>query len=154
MMPSKGIIENRVLSIILILAVVGTLGTLVYVVANPTSGEKFTEFYLLGLNGKATDYPKELSVGEEGEVILGIINQEREPLTYRVEILIDDVKNSEVGPMALEYGGKWEGTVSFTPNRVGDNEKVEFLLYRQDQTEVYQELHLWVDVIEAEEFKP
>jgi len=150
-MPSKGIIGNRVLSIVLTLVFVGALGMLGFIVANPSSGEKFTEFYLLGLNGKATDYPKELRVGEEGKVILGIINHEREPLTYRVEILIDAVKDSEVGPVTLEHGGKWEGTVSFTPDRVGDNEKVEFLLYRQDQTEVYQELHLWVDVIEAEE---
>lgn len=153
-MASKGIIWNRVLSVILILAVVGALGTLVHIVANPRMGEKFTEFYLLGLSGKATDYPEELKVGEEGEVIVGIINQEGEPLTYRVEVVIDGVKNSEVGPVTLEYGRKWDGVVNFIPSRVGDNQKVEFLLYRHDQNEVYQKLHLWIDVIEAEEFKP
>jgi uncharacterized membrane protein len=151
-MKNKGII-NGALSVILILAVAGALGLLGYIVANP-GGEKFTEVYLLGLNGKATDYPEKLKVGEEGKVILGIVNQEYEPLTYRVEILIDTVKNSEIGPVTLEHRGKWEEIVSFTPNRVGDNQKVEFWLYRQDQNEVYQKLHLWVDVIEAEEFKP
>jgi uncharacterized membrane protein len=35
-----------------------------------------------------------------------------------------------------------------TPDRVGANQKVEFLLYRLDQDEAYNELHLWLDVAE------
>lgn len=50
--------------------------------------------------------------------------------------------------MSLEPNGKWEEIVGFTPNRAGDNQKVEFLLYRLDQHGIYQRLHLWVDVIE------
>jgi hypothetical protein len=29
---------------------------------------------------------------------------------------------------------------------MGDNQKVEFLLYKNGSAEVYQDLHLWVDV--------
>jgi len=147
-------IWDRVVSAVLILAVVGTIGALVYVVANPKGGERFTEFYLLGLSGKATDYPEGLRVGEGRDVTVGIINQECEPLTYRVEVVIDGVKNGEVGPVTLEHGGKWEETASFTPNRVGGNQKVEFLLYRQGQNAVNKKLHLWIDVIKGEEFEP
>ena len=136
---------DRVLSIILVLAILGVLGTLGYTLANP-GGERFTEFYILGLSGEATDYPKELVVGKEGKVIVGIINREHEPVTYRVEVVIDGVKNNEVGPVTLEYDGEWEGIVGFTPDRAGDKQKVEFLLYRQGQSEVYQRLHLWLDV--------
>ncbi len=47
------------------------------------AGERFTEFYILGLEGKADNYPDELTVGEEGRVILGIVNHEHEDgLTY------------------------------------------------------------------------
>jgi len=73
-------------------------------------------------------------VGEEGKVIVGIIN--------RVEVAIDGVKNNEVGPVALDHNGEWEEIVGFTPGRAGDNQKVEFLLYKQGQNEVYQRLHL------------
>ncbi|MBA7659292.1 hypothetical protein ES703_67269 [subsurface metagenome] len=141
-----GGVWDRALSVILTLAILGALGTLGYAIASPKVGERFTEFYIEGLEGKATDYPKELVVGKEEKVIVGIINREHETITYRVEIAIDEVKNNEVGPVALDHDGEWEEIVSFTPGRAGDNQKVEFLLYKQGQNEVYQRLHLWVDV--------
>ncbi len=137
---------DRALSVILMLAILGTLGTLGYAIASPKVGERFTEFYIEGLEGKAADYPKELVVGGEGKVIVGIINREHETVTYRVEVAIGEVKNNEVGPVTLDHDGKWEEIVGFTPDKAGDKQKVEFLLYRQGQNEVYQRLHLWVDV--------
>ncbi len=141
-----GGVWDRMLSIILTLTILGALGTLGYTIANPKVGERFTEFYIEGLGGKAADYPEELAVGEEGQVIVGIINREHETVTYRVEVVIDGVKNSEVGPVALDHDGEWEEIVGFTPGKAGDNQKVEFLLYKQGQNEVYQRLHLWVDI--------
>lgn len=137
---------DRMLSITLTLAIVGALGMLGWSLASPKVGERFTEFYIEGLEGKATDYPQELALGEEGKVIVGIINREQETVTYRVEVAIDGVKNNEIGPVALDHDGKWEEIISFTPVRTGENQKVEFLLYKQGQNEVYQKLHLWVDV--------
>lgn len=139
-------IWGGVLSIILALAILGALGMLGYTIANPGAGEKFTEFYILGLDGKAIDYPDGLVVGEEGKVMVGIINREQAQATYRVEVTIEGVKSNEVGMVTLGDDGKWEGVVGFVPGRVGDNQKVEFLLYKQGWDEVYQRLHLWVDV--------
>ena len=36
--------------------------------------------------------------------------------------------------------------MGFTPDRVGDEQKVEFLLYKQGGSEVYLRLHLWLGV--------
>lgn len=141
-----GSVWERVLRIILVLAILGALGTLGYLTISPKVGERFTEFYILGLGGEATDYTNRLAVGEEGRVIVGIINRERESVTYRVEIMIDGAKNSELGPVTLEYNEKREEVLGFTPNRVGDKQRVEFLLYRQGQSQVYHGLRLWVDV--------
>ena len=140
-----GSVWDRVLSITLVLAILGALGTLAYTISNPVE-EPFTEFYLLGLSGEAKDYPSLLKVGEEGKVVVGIINREQETATYRVEVRIDGVISNEVGPVTLEHGEKWQETVGFTPDRVGDKQKVEFLLYRPAESEVYQRLHLLVDV--------
>ena len=99
---------DRTLSIILTLTILGALGTLGYAIASPKVGERFTEFYIEGLEGEAADYPEELVVGGEGKVIVGIINREHETVTYRVEVAIDGVKNNEVGPVALDRDGEWE----------------------------------------------
>ncbi len=99
---------DRMLSIILTLTILGALGTLGYAIASPRVMERFTEFYIEGLEGKATDYPKELALGDERKVIVGIINREHATVTYRVEVAIDEVKNNEVGPVTLDHNGKWE----------------------------------------------
>jgi len=64
-------------------------------------------------------------------VKVGIINREQETVTYWVEVVIGGTKSNGVGMVTLGDGEKWEGVVGFAPDRVGDNQKVEFLLYRQ-----------------------
>ena len=139
---------DKTLSIILIAAVLGAIGTFGYVAATPRLGEKFTEFYILGLDGKATDYPRELKVAEERRVIVGIINREYEAVSYQLEVRIDGVRNNGVGPLVLKHDEKREEIVSFMPDRVGDNQKVEFLLYKNGQSEPYRKLRLPIDVKE------
>ena len=138
---------DKILSIILIVAILGLAGTLGYVLTTPNVGEKYTEFYILGLKGKVSDYPSELKIGEEGRVIMHIINREHEMVSYRVEVKIDGVRNNEVGPLVLRHGEKWEEEVSFVPEVAGENQKIEFLLYKNSEAKPYLEpLRLWVDV--------
>ena len=142
---------NKILTIILFLAILGAVGMLGYILASPRdTGEGFTEFYILGQEGKATDYPTELRIGEEGRVILGIVNREFQRVNYRVEIDIDGVRNNEIEPLVLEHGEKWEGEASFSPTRVGNNQKAQFLLYNEEKTPPQGELSLWIDVKEPE----
>lgn len=141
-----GGVWDRVLSGILVMAILGALGTLVYTITVPKVGEKFTEFYLLGLNGEARGYPTQLKVGEAAKVVVGIGNREHETVTYRVEVRIDGVVSNQAGPLVIEADKKWQEVVTFTPAMAGDRQKVEFLLYKQGQSEVYQSLHIWVDV--------
>ena len=142
-------LADKLLSIVLIAAILGATGTLGYVVANPKVGEKFPEFYILGLEGKAIDYPNELNVGQEGRVLAGIINREHETMSYWLEVRIDGVRDDMTGPIELEHNEKWEETVSFTINRAGDTQKVEFLLYKNGEVEpCLKPLSLWVNVKE------
>ena len=147
-LPSWGVgIWDKTLSIFLLIAILGAFATVGYVIAVPKVGEPFTEFYILGLEGKAINYPVELAVGEEGRVIVGIINQERETASYQVEVRIGGEKNNEVGPIVLEHGQRWEGEISFVPQVPSENQKVEFLLYKNGEAEpCFEPIHLWVDV--------
>ncbi len=112
----------------------------------PQVGERFTEFYVLGLDGKADGYPQEVKLGQEAKMILGMVNHEYENTSYRVEVTIDGVRNSEIGPIVLADKEKWEKQFSLTPTSVGENRKVEFLLYKTGQMEPYLSLRLWIDV--------
>ena len=141
---------NRVQFIVMVIAILGVIGTAGYLLAFPGAGERFTEFYIFGPGGKAENYPKEVVVGQEASVIVGIINHEHEPATYRVEVVIGGAKNNEVGPVTLEHDEKWEGELSFVPVVAGDNQKVEFLLYKNNSgSEPYlKPLYLLINVRE------
>lgn len=137
---------DRILSGLLIVAIMAAVGTLVYLVQTPKTGDKFTEFYLLGPQGKAENYPRELILGAKTAVIVGIVNREHEPISYNVEVTVDGAKVVEVGPVALAHTERWEQEVSFAPTETGEHQKVEFLLYKGTSKDVCQELHFWIDV--------
>jgi len=148
---------DKVLSVVLVVAISGAIGTLGYVVATPRVGERFTEFYILGPEGEAANYTTELKVGEEGRVILGIVNHEQEEASYAVEVWIDGEKaklrvegeDKDEISVELENEEKWEKEVGFVPQKAGENQTVEFVLYKDGEPYFEEPLHLWIDVEEA-----
>jgi len=153
----KQSLADNVLSLLLVLVIAGAIGTLGYAIAAPKVGEKFTEFYILGPDGKAENYPTELKVGEEGRVIVGIANHEQEWVSYRVEVWIGGEKAKlRIGGedrdeimVELEDEGKWEQEVGFVPQKAGEGQKVEFVLYKDGEPYFEEPLNLWIDVEEA-----
>jgi uncharacterized membrane protein len=139
---------NRVISVALIAVIIGAVGILGYAMASPQIGERYTEFYILGMEGKSADYPLELEVGQEGTVVAGIINREHEVTQYRLEVRIGEAVNNVLQQLVLEHDEKWEDVVVFIPQKAGNSQKVEFLLYNlnNSDSEVYRQLHFWVDV--------
>ena len=87
-----------------------------------------------------------MSAGDEAEVILVIVNKEQDRTSYRIEIIVDGTKYNEAGPILLENNGKWEDVIGFSVNKAGNEQKVEFLLFKGGQSEVYRSTHLWVNV--------
>jgi uncharacterized membrane protein len=144
---------DKVLSVVLAVAIAGAIGTLGYVIATPRVGEKFTEFYILGPGGKAEDYPTELKVGEEGRVIMGIVNHEQERTSYKVEVWIGgekaklriDGEDRDEIIVELENEEKWEREVGFVPQKAG-RQKVEFVLYKDGEPYFEEPPYLWINV--------
>lgn len=58
----------------LVVVLVAAAPTLGLVVPFPRSGEGFSEFWLLGPNHMAEDYPFEIAVNEEYRVFVGVGN--------------------------------------------------------------------------------
>ena len=139
---------DKVLITVLVAAILGGIASLGFTIASPAGGRSFTEFYIVGLDGKAGGYPNNLVIGEEGEARIGIISREREISSFRITIEIDGTRQAETSPLTLAPDEKWEGVIEFTPQKAGDDQKVVFILYKNEVIEPYLELFLWVDVTE------
>ena len=138
---------DRALKIILIISIILAISMTVYVIITPKQSEKFTEFYVLDQNRTAEDYPRNLKIGEEEKVIIGVVNHEYTNVTYQLEVKLNgeliDKKSID-----LMHNETWECPFTFRATRAGEDQKLEFLLYKERVKEVYRSLHLWVDIKE------
>ena len=167
---------NKSLSIILAIAILGVIGTLGFTTIKPKIGEKFSEFYVLGMNGKADEYPTEyiLNNGQItqviyndglvdgttgfGKIFLGIINQQQQTAVYSVKMTINGqpaaiehngAPSDILGPIELAQGAQWANQIGITPNNLGDNQEVELSLFIGAGTTAEDSVHFWIDVKQA-----
>lgn len=84
---------DRILAVVLVISMILAAATFVYVIVTPERGEQFTEFYILASSGKAGGYFRDLSVGENASVIIGIKNHEYQTISYTVEIWLINQTN-------------------------------------------------------------
>jgi uncharacterized membrane protein len=144
---------DRILTILLVLSIVASIVTLAYVVVTPKEGEKFTEFYILGPEGMADGYPTELQLGQNGTVIIGVVNHEYADTEYSIELMLENNSqqmDQELLHITLPHNETWEKEVTFTPTSAGEDMKLQFLLYKDKKmTEPYRDLHLWINVSEG-----
>jgi uncharacterized membrane protein len=145
----------------------------IYVIVIPKTGEKFTEFYLLGPGGKAEGYPKNLILGNNASVTIGIVNHEYRSINYTIEIwLINQTmiynesadENETVYnhmwfmdkinimlnhiPIDIEesWEPQWEYNYTFDINKMGDF-KLAFLLFTEP-TQNYSTSKDYNDIVE------
>ncbi|HML04779.1 MAG TPA: DUF1616 domain-containing protein [Methanobacterium sp.] len=136
---------DKKISIILLIILIAAVAGVIYIIINPNPGEKFTEFYILGPDGKAGNYPTNLTVGQTGNVIVGVINHEQATTTYNLIVKLNNntLKNENI---TLSNNEKKEIPFSFTAVK-GSNQKVDFLLYKMpDNSTIYRSLYLDVNV--------
>ena len=145
---------DRALTIILILSILMSVATLEYVILTPKEGEHFTEFYVLGPQGIADNYTTDYTLGQSGTMIVGVVNHEYRPVNYTMQVKLENQLlplPENLQHITLDHNETWEETVTFTPPLVGQNMKLEFLLFNEtDKTTPYRDLHLWINVNENE----
>jgi uncharacterized membrane protein len=111
---------DKMLSVILIISIILAISMTVYVIITPKEGEKFTEFYVLDPGGKAEDYPTNLKVGEEGEVIIGIVNHEYTNTAYQLEVRLNGEVIDEKS-IELVHNETWESHFTFRAMKEGED---------------------------------
>ena len=109
----------------------------------PGPGETYTEFYLLGPSGMMQGYPTNFTLGNEQSVIVGITNHEDRDVNYTLVARLNDSQTSDTlytGTVAVANGENVQKTIALTPNRTGNDTRIDFLLYRDnDLTTPYRE---------------
>jgi uncharacterized membrane protein len=164
----KGV--DRFLSITLTLIIIVVILATVYVIVVPKEGaERFSEFYILGKNQTAADYPDILVPAENYPMYIGVGNHEYRTMTYTIETWalrteFNNVTNSstivEMDPndrLSLTLAHNETKILPFNlfVSKPGYN-RIEFLLFNQsipgpevtgnDRIKAsYRNLHLWVN---------
>lgn len=167
--------RDRILSTLLIIAIITAVTTTVYVIIVPKEGEKFTEFFILGAKEKAADYPTRLVSGENSSLFIGIGNHEYKTINYTLEtymmnVTFDEITNiSSIQKMdsldsfmvPVQHNQTIITPYSFVPPSSGYN-RIGFLLFNEtvpvdtvkDMDRInssYRDLHLWVTVMSRQE---
>ncbi|KKG14547.1 hypothetical protein EO98_06335 [Methanosarcina sp. 2.H.T.1A.6] len=141
---------DRAISMLLVISILASLGSLAYVIGNPREGEAFTEFYILGPDRIAENYPTNYTLGDSGTVVVGITNHEYRTVDYTMEIRLENrslplPENQKY--VNLDRDVSWKEPVTFTPPFEGKNMKLEFLLFNETEKSVpYRNVHLWINV--------
>ena len=116
-----------------------------YTLAKPLERQPFTEFYILGIENRADNYPLALQLGEEGVVIVGIVNHEHEATDYRIEVIAGNNELYKSLPIELKPEETWHREIKFTPEQVAKRQKIEFRLTK-DKGQPGGVRYIWVDV--------
>ncbi len=137
---------DQILTAILLITLIVCIALTVYIVILPKIGERFTEFYILGPEGKAANYPTKLKLGQNGTVIIGVSNHEYRTMDYTIIVKFGNVTIWRK-KITLRHNETWEYNFTFKAIKKGKRIKLEFLLFVDENfTKPYRELHLWLDV--------
>ncbi|GEM_PF-2073056 len=96
-----------------------------YIIVTPEPIMKFTEFYIMGPEGKAEDYPTSVQAGNRSRVIVGVVNHESMPVNYTLRISLN---NTLIGVASIDVAST-KGTSrknSSSNHSTIDNESPEY----------------------------
>lgn len=129
--------------------------TITWLFVDPLLDKSASEFYILGSEGLAEQYPQAVAMDDPLEITLGLANRERESHTYSVEVWVRDPWSeraeelvARAGPIELAAGEEFQQSLKWSMPWAGQDQEVEFLLFtsEQDAPEPYRQLRLLLDV--------
>jgi uncharacterized membrane protein len=170
-MDFKGMpMVDKALTIGIVVMLIASVVVLGWAIATPRTGERFTQLAILGPGGMATNYPRNLTVGQQATVLMSVESFEHTTVNYTIVIVLTTAgdENFAIGDDTID----WTQSHALTP-RIGiaqdfslDHQenyshsfsfsvisagawKLQFLLYTEGQEinqNAYREVHLWLEV--------
>jgi uncharacterized membrane protein len=161
---------DKLLTIGIVVMLVASVVVLAWAVTTPRVGERFTQLAILGPGGMATDYPRNMTVGQDKTVLLSVESFEHRPMNYSVVVVLTSQTdyNFTVNETSIDWNGThalapyvgisqnfslenleyYNTTLNFSVTSSG-TWKLQFLLYTEGQLidqNAYREVHLWLNV--------
>lgn len=161
---------DRLLTIVLIVAIIIAVLATIYLITVPKEGERFTEFFILGEKQKVADYPDVIRNGQNYPLSIGVGNHEFQNTNYTIETWlvrteIDTITNTS-RLIAMVPHEKFSFILASNETRIipynlsvnkTTYNRVEFLLFKDKGYDTnltgsdrinasYRELHLLITV--------
>jgi uncharacterized membrane protein len=161
---------DKILTIGIVVMLIASVVVLTWAIATPRVGERFTQLAILGPGGMATDYPRNLTAGQDATVLLSVKSFEHRAQNYTLMIVLTN--STDNSTTASEYSIDWAQTHSLDPHQgivqnlslqhlqyynqtfefdvtAPGTWKLQFLLYTEGQPltqDAYREVHLWLNI--------
>ncbi len=161
---------DKALTVGIVVMLVASVGVLAWAVTTPRIGERFTQLAILGPGGMATDYPRNLTIGENATVLLSVGSFEHETRNYTIAIVLTNQTDNSTS--VSRYSINWSHEHTLTPHQAiaqnftlkdhayynetfnfsvdtSGSWKLQFLLLVDGQPvsqDSYREVHLWLNV--------
>lgn len=108
-----------------------------------------TEFFVLGPGGTADGLPTKIAAGAPTTITVGISNGEGSAQQYTVVVESASGRLTARGPITVESGTTWTGTIEFRVPASGNAQEIRILLLKPSDPQPYRSLRLVVDVVAA-----
>lgn len=130
---------NKIIKVVLIAILIIAVLSVIYLVVIHNPGQDYSEFYILDNNHNTSNYPNNLTIGQSGELIVGIQNQEHESTNYTVEIKKDGQLLDKFNKTLTNHECT-ETPFYFKADKSGEEQEIEFTLYKNNITNPYRTL--------------
>lgn len=130
---------DKIIKVVLIAILIIAVLSVIYLVVIHNPGQDYSEFYILDSNYNTSNYPNNLTVGESGELIIGIQNQEHELTNYTVEIMKDGKLINKFNKTLTNHE-RVETPFYFKADKSGEKQEMELTLYKNNMTNPYRTL--------------
>ena len=134
------------LSIVAVVAILGTLSVSTYFIFAHKTGEAFTDFSVASTSERAINFPQDLKVGQNLDIYIFVSNHENKGCNYSVQVTIDGFTSNIGSGKTLANGETWNQPFQLSFKHLGQNERVEFVLLKDGQIYLAP-LYIWFNII-------
>lgn len=135
---------NFTLIAVMVLVIISMLGVVTYFSFAPKSEKTFTQFYIVNQDGSLYS-PADATAGDDISIIVGVRNNERNHVNYRIQALVNSRDYREFKSISLMNGQEWKESITI-PTETNLRTEVEFLLFKNNEDTPYLEsLRVWID---------